>query len=145
MTVRGSARSLRSSGRDVARALVIVAAFAGAFTAIARPAAAAAVGPRLVLKGAPFKAFTEEDTRQFIDAARTAAESTDPEDETRWANEASGSWGTMAVTRRFKRQGAQCREIRGENTAGGRTDPFRIVLCRAKDEWKVISSGPVRK
>lgn len=114
--------------------------------AVAPPtfAASTASESKIVLKGAPFKAFTDEDTRQFIDAARTAADSTDMADETRWANEASGAWGTLAVKRSFKRNGAPCRELRGENNAGGRTDPFRMVLCRIRGEWKLISSGAVR-
>ncbi len=128
----------------VRRLLALVAAPALGLAVAATPAGAA-TGLGAVLKGSPFQYFTEEDTRQFIDAARTAADSTDMTDETRWANEASGSWGTMSVTRSYKRNGAPCRELRGENTARGRTEPFRLVLCRSKGEWKIASSGAVRR
>jgi surface antigen len=131
----------RASRRSLVRIAVAVAA--SSVVCVAGPAGAAS-DARITLKGAPFKAFTEEDTRQFVDAARTAADSTDAADETRWANEASGAWGTLTVKRSFKRNGATCRELRGENNAGGRTDPFRMVLCKIKGDWKLISSGPVR-
>lgn len=127
------------------RRLIAVVVAPVAALAFAVAPAGAATGLGTALKGSPFQYFTEEDTRQFIEAARTAVDSTDVTDETRWANEASGAWGTIVVKRNFKRGGAPCRELRGENTARGRTEPFRLVLCRSKGEWKIASSGAVRK
>jgi surface antigen len=96
------------------------------------------------LRGSPFQFFTEEDTQQFVATARAlVAEEENSPDGKRWANEASGAWGTMAITRKFRRSGAPCREIRGENTARGRTERFRMVVCQTpKGEWKIASSGP---
>jgi surface antigen len=106
-------------------------------------AASAAAGVGAVLKGSPFEYFSEEDTKQFVTTARTLAESGKVGDSARWASEASGTWGTVELKRAFRRSsGTPCREMRGENTARGRTEPYRLVLCRtAKGEWKIASSG----
>lgn len=108
----------------------------------AAPAAASSFAG--ALRGSPFQFFTEEDTRQFIATARALVDEEKPDpDGKRWANEASGAWGTMAITRSFRRSGAPCREIRGENTARNRTEAFRLVVCRtSQGEWKIASSGP---
>lgn len=133
------APSARASARAVLLACV---------AALALPAAALASAPGLggALRGSPFQFFTEEDTRQFIATARSLVDEEKPTDGKRWANEASGAWGTMAVTRSFRRSGAPCREIRGENTARNRTEAFRLILCRtSQGEWKIASSGPPPK
>jgi surface antigen len=123
-----------------ARTAVRVVALA-CFVAWSAPAAAASMAG--ALRGSPFQFFTEEDTRVFIDTARALVDEEKPGDGKRWANEASGAWGTMAVTRSFRRSGAPCREIRGENTARARTEAFRLVVCRnPQGEWKIASSGP---
>jgi surface antigen len=122
-----------------APALVVLLACLAGF---AMPAAGSSLAG--ALRGSPFQFFTEEDTRQFIATARALADEEKPDpDGKRWANEASGAWGTMAVTRSFRRSGAPCREIRGENTARNRTEAFRLVVCRTpQGEWKIASSGP---
>lgn len=116
---------------------------AAALAALALPdVASAAAGLGTALKGSPFARFTDQDTEMFLGTARTLVESKKDGDELRWANDASGAWGTMNVKRTFKRRGATCRDVRGENTAKGRTEPFRVVLCRtAEGEWKIASSG----
>ena len=122
-------------------------AFLVACLVAAVPAGASAPGLGGALRGSPFQFFTEEDTRLFIENARTLVNEEKPSaDGRRWANEASGAWGTMAVTRNFRRSGAPCREVRGENTARNRTEAFRVVLCRTpQGEWKIASSGPVKR
>jgi surface antigen len=98
------------------------------------------------LKGTPFQSFTDDDTRQFEETARTLADAEKDGASLRWANDATGAWGTLELKRSFKRNGAPCREMRGENTARGRTEPFRLVLCRtAKGEWRIVASGVARK
>lgn len=127
------------------RLLPLAGALAAVFLALT-PGPAAAAGLGAVLKGSPFEFFTEEDTTQFIAAARALAVEPEAGATRRWANEASGAWGTMGVKRNFRRSGAPCKEIRGENTARARTEPFRLVLCQtAKGEWRIASSGPVKK
>lgn len=119
------------------------AAVLACLVAFAVPATAASFAG--ALRGSPFEFFTEEDTRQFIAAARALVEAEKPSESRRWANEASGAWGTMAVRRSFRRNGAPCRDIRGENTARGRTEAFRLVLCQTPEgEWKISSSGPAK-
>jgi surface antigen len=107
----------------------------------------AATGLGAALRGSPFQFFTEEDTRQFLSAARTLAETGKDGETARWANEASGAWGTMEIRRSFKRDASTpCREMRGENTARGRTEAFRLTTCRnAKGEWRIANSGPVKE
>jgi surface antigen len=82
-----------------------------------------------------------------VATARTLAESGKVGDSARWANEASGSWGTVDLKRAYRRSnGTPCRELRGENTARGRTEAYRVVLCRTpKGEWKVATSGPAKQ
>jgi surface antigen len=128
-----------AAARAVARVVLVAC-----LVALAVPASAASLAG--ALRGSPFQFFTEEDTRQFVTTARALADEEKPEDGRRWANEASGAWGTMAVTRTFRRNGAPCKEIRGENTARGRTEPFRLVVCRTpQGEWKIASSGAVKR
>jgi surface antigen len=114
---------------------------------LATGTASAAAGVSAVLKGSPFEFFSEEDTKQFVATARTLAESGKVGDSARWANEASGSWGTVDLKRAYRRSnGTPCRELRGENTARGRTEAYRVVLCRTpKGEWKVATSGPAKQ
>jgi surface antigen len=120
-----------------------VAALALALSAFAQPARVAAADSAATLKGTPFAGFTDEDTAMFMRTARTLVTSKADGAELRWANDASGAWGTMAVKRSFRRRGATCRDVRGDTTAKGRTEAFRVVLCRRPPgEWRLASSGP---
>lgn len=108
--------------------------------------AAATPGAGAALEGSPFSRFTERDTELFVGTARTLVKSKADGQQLRWANDATGAWGTMNVKRTFKRRGATCRDVRGENTAKGRTEPFRVVLCKtAQGEWRIASSGAAPK
>lgn len=110
------------------------------------PATALAAGMGTALKGSPFALFTDQDSEMFLATARQLATSKEDGEELRWANDASGAWGTMTSRRTFTRRGATCRDVRGENTAKGRTEAFRVVLCKnAQGEWRIASSGPPPK
>jgi surface antigen len=118
-----------------------------ALLVLAAGTASAAAGLGAVLKGSPFEFFNEDDTKQFTTTAWSLVETGKVGDSARWANEASGAWGTVDLKRAYKRSnGTPCRELRGENTARGRTEPYHLVLCRTnKGEWKIASSGPAKK
>jgi surface antigen len=123
-----------------ARAL---AALVLVLSAMAVPAAAGAAGIGGSLKGSPFAGFTADDAAMFLRTARLLATSKADGEELRWANDASGAWGTLSVKRTFKRRGATCRDVRGDATVKGRTEPFRLVLCRRpQEDWRIASSGP---
>lgn len=108
-------------------------------------AAAAPPPPPPPLTGPPFAAFTPEDRDMFVTTAMRLVGSKPDGTQLRWANDASGAWGTMTLTRTFRSRGSQCREARGDTTAAGRTDAFRLVACRgAKGEWRIRSAGPAR-
>jgi surface antigen len=59
-----------------------------------------------------------------------------------WSNTASGAHGTIRSSRAFKRGDVECREIRGENTARGRTLPFRGTVCKDPTGKWLISQNP---
>lgn len=124
-------------------ASLVLALSVAAMPASAATASAATAGAAPALKGTPFASFTEDDTALFMNTARVLVTSKADGEKLRWANDASGAWGTMTVKSTYKRRGATCRDVRGDNTAKGRTDAFRVVLCRrAQDDWRVASSGP---
>jgi len=118
----------------------------------ARPAAApeapagSDVMPRATLsgplKGTPFAAFTPEDTRWFLAAAGGLVAAPNGTSR-RWANDASGAWGSIEAVRSFRRSGNPCRELHGEHVASGGDERFRLVTCRtSRGEWRIVSSGP---
>ena len=52
----------------------------------------------------------------------------------------------MQSTRSFNRQGTDCRELRGTNTARARTEPFRVTVRKAADgSSRLAESDPQQK
>ena len=106
--------------------------------AVAMPLLALAASPiGAGLKGSPFERFTDADFEKFLVGARTAAVAPIG-DVTEWSNTDSGAHGTVRAVRSYKYEDADCRELRGQNFAQGRTEPFRIGLCKdASGKWRL--------
>ncbi len=52
----------------------------------------------------------------------------------------------MRSTRAFHRGDADCRELRGENTARGKVEPFRVTVCKGADgNWLLAPTEPEPK
>ena len=110
------------------------------------PLAHGASGLAGVLTGSPFASFTDADYKQFFASASLVAEGPVGGKSADWSNAASGASGTVRSTRAFKRQDTDCRELRGTNTARGRTEPFRVTVCKAADgSWRLAESEPEQK
>ena len=106
------------------------------------PALVTAAGLGSTLKGAPFQYFTDADYESYFDAARKASAGPIGQ-RLEWSNPKSGARGTMTATRDFRAHGTDCRELRGENTAKNRTEPFRIAMCKATDgTWRLAPIEP---
>jgi 17 kDa outer membrane surface antigen len=97
------------------------------------------------LKGSPFERFTDADFELFFDSAQQAA--IGPLGEVKeWSNAKSGAHGTVKAVREYKRDAADCRELRGQNSARGRTEPFRLSTCKEADgKWRVAPYEPPPK
>ena len=112
------------------------------------PLAHGASGLAGVLKNSPFVGFTDADYKQFFDSAKRAAEGPVGADSIAWSNTASGgAYGKVQSTRAFHRQEGDCRELRGENTARGLTEPFRVTVCKSADgsSWLLAPTEPEQK
>ena len=92
------------------------------------------------IQGSPFQRFTDADYDLFFDNAQQAA--TGPLGEVRqWSNDKSGAHGTVKAVRSYQRDDADCRELRGENYARGRTESFRLAICKQADgKWRLAPS-----
>ena len=107
------------------------------------PLAAYATGLGAVLKDSPFTDFGDADYKQFFVAVKQAADGPVGGPAIDWSNDASGAHGTVKATREFQRQGGDCRELRGENTARGRSEPYRVTVCKGADgKWLLAPSEP---
>ena len=100
-----------------------------------------------MLKNSPFASFTDDDYKQFFASAKRAADGPVGGDSIQWSNTASGgAYGKLQSTRAFHRQDADCRELRGENTARGKAEPFRVTICKGADgHWRLAPSEPETK
>ena len=92
------------------------------------PCASAQTG--LTLQNSPFSQFDDEDYRQFFAAVGQAANGPVDGPAVNWVNAASGAHGSVNVTRAFQRPEGDCRDLQGENTARGRSEPFRVAVCK---------------
>ena len=107
--------------------------------------ALAAGGIGAVLKGSPLEHFSEADYQQFLATAQQAADgllgkSID------WSTGEDGAHGTVKAVAAFERDGATCRELRGQVAARGKRDPFRITVCKAGEGgWRLASNRPRKK
>jgi surface antigen len=105
--------------------------------------ATAASGLGGVLNNSPFTQFTEADYQQFFAAVGQAAEGPVGGPAVNWANAASGARGSVNVLRAFQRPEGDCRDLRGENTARGRSRSYRVTVCRAPgSQWRLMASEP---
>lgn len=105
---------------------------------------ASGLGP--VLKNSPFANFTEADYKQFFAGAQQAADGPVGGPGIDWSNAASGARGSVKSTRAFQRPEGDCRELRGDNTARGRSEPFRVTVCKGADgKWLLAPSEPSPK
>jgi surface antigen len=97
------------------------------------------------LKGSPLERFTDADYEVFLDSAQQAANG--PLGELKeWSNAKSGAHGTVKAVRKYKRDDAECRELRGQNSARGRTEPFRLAICKEADgKWRLAPFEPPAK
>jgi surface antigen len=113
---------------------------------LAIPLGFASSGLNTVLKNSPFASFTDSDYKQFLSSARQAAEGPVGGEEISWSNTDTGAKGTVKSTRAFHREEGDCRELRGENTARGRVEPFRVTVCKTADgSWLLAPSEPEQK
>jgi len=97
------------------------------------------------LKGSPFERFTDADFELFLDATRQAGQGLLGELK-EWSNAKSGAHGTVKAVRDYKRDDADCRELRGQNSARGRTEPFHLAICKAADgKWRLAPFEPAAK
>ena len=114
--------------------------------AVQSPLAALATGMGPVLANSPFVDFTDADYEQFFASAKQAADGPVGGAKIDWSNAETQAHGTVHSTRAFRRQEGDCRELRGENTARGRTQPFRVTVCKgANDQWLLAPSEPAPK
>jgi len=95
--------------------------------------------------GSPFERFTDADYEMFRDNARQVADG--PLGEVKaWSNAKSGAHGTAKAVRDYQRDAAACRELRGENYARGRTEAFRLAICKEADgKWRLAPYEPPPK
>jgi uncharacterized lipoprotein NlpE involved in copper resistance len=99
-----------------------------------------------VLKDSPFTQFTEADYQQFFASVAQAANGPVGGPAVNWANAASGARGTVNVTRAFQRPEGDCRDLHGENTARGRSEPYHVTVCKAPgSQWRLMASEPHTK
>jgi surface antigen len=109
--------------------------------AVQTPCTALATGLGPVLANSPFADFTDADYEQFFASAKLAADGPVGAANVEWSNAATKARGTVQSTRAFQRQEGDCRELRGENTARGRTQPFRVTVCKgANGQWLLAPS-----
>ena len=91
----------------------------------------------LTFANSPFANFTDDDYKLFFDSVKKAASGEPGGAPVDWANTASGAHGTVRYTRALQRPEGDCREMQGENTARGKTEPFRVTVCKdPKGEWR---------
>jgi surface antigen len=110
------------------------------------PLSYGASGMTGVLKNSPFASFTDSDYTQFFASVRKAAEGPVGGDSYDWANAETGAQGKVRSTRAFHREEGDCRELRGENSARGRVQPFRVTVCKKADgSWVLAPTEPERK
>src|SRR3974390_2861485 len=97
------------------------------------------------LKGSPFERFTDSDFERFFDSIQQAANG--PLGEVKeWSNAKSGAHGTVKTVRDYQRDDTDCRELRGKNTARGRTEPFHLAACKEADgTWRLAPYEPPPK
>jgi len=108
--------------------------------------AAAASGLAGALKDSPFTQFTDADYQQFFAAVGQAAEGPVGGPAVNWANAASGARGSVNILRAYQRPEGDCRDLRGENTARGLSEPYRVTVCRAPGgKWRLMASEPPAK
>jgi len=123
--------------------LILLGAWLSA--AVVTPAAAAS-GLAGVLKDSPFAQFTDADYQQFFASVEQAAEGPVGGPAVNWANAASGARGSVNVLRAYQRPEGDCRDLRGENTARGRSEPYRVTVCKAPgSQWRLMASEPRAK
>ncbi len=108
------------------------------------PLAHGASGMVGLLKNSPFGSFTDADYKQFFASAKRAAEGPVGGDVIKWSNTGSGgAYGQVQSTRAFHREEGDCRELRGQNTARGKAEPFRVTVCQGKDgSWRLAPTEP---
>jgi len=115
------------------------------FAAVAAPAIAVS-GLASAFKDSPFTQFTDADYQQFFAAVGQAAEGPVGGPAVNWANAASGARGSVNVLRAYQRPEGDCRDLRGENTARGRSEPYRVTVCKAPGgKWRLMASEPPPK
>ena len=123
--------------------LILLGACLAAFGAAPVNAASGLTG---VLKDSPFTQFTEADYQQFFASVGQAANGPVGGPAVNWANAASGARGSVYVLRAFQRPEGDCRDLKGENTARGRSEPYRVTVCKAPDgKWRLMASEPPAK
>lgn len=93
--------------------------------------ASAQTGWGRITKGWAFEQFRDGDWEMFRQNVLRAAD--DPVDGnlTKWTNAKTGAQGSVSVARRYDSPKlGECREMRGETSAKGRSGPFTVTLCR---------------
>jgi surface antigen/uncharacterized lipoprotein NlpE involved in copper resistance len=114
--------------------------------AVQIPLALATSGLVGVLKGSPFASFTESDYAQFFASVTKVADGPVGGPSADWSNPDTGAAGTVQSVRAFERPEGDCRDLGGTNTARGRTEQFRVTVCKAKDgSWRLVPTEPAPK
>ncbi|MDZ7589323.1 MAG: hypothetical protein U5L05_01250 [Rubrivivax sp.] len=130
--------SAAARGRAVLAASAVLAVVAG----LASPWAAASWG--LAMRDSPARDFDDEDSRQFLAAARQVLEAPLPPQPLAWRNEASGAGGTLLVIGQPKRQGfVECRRVRATLYSKSRQgQPQLWTACRQESggSWRLVSA-----
>lgn len=106
----------------------------------------AAAQTGLTFVHSPFAQFTDDDYKLFFDSVKKAASGKPGGAPVDWSNSASGAHGTVRYTRALQRPEGDCREMQGDSTARGKTEPFRVTVCKdPKGEWRLTTNSPRAK
>lgn len=90
------------------------------------------------LKGAPVRYFSEKDWRLLKNASKRALENGRDGETIKWKNPHTGSSGAVTPTKTFEQEGSECRTLKIQNTAAGRTDEAAYDFCKQADgTWKI--------
>jgi surface antigen len=123
-------------GRGAAAWIVAVAA------GLASPWAAASWG--LAMRDSPARDFDDEDTRQFLAAARQVLDAPLPPQPLEWRNPASGAGGSLLVIGQPKREGfVECRRVRSTVYSRRRQGQPQVwTACREESggSWKLVGA-----
>lgn len=110
--------------------------------ALACPAAWSA-GWVALLRGTPAQDFNDEDLRQFLEAARSALDSPNPDEPVEWRNASTGSGARFVVLGTAMVENySECKRMSSTSFSRRRTGhPTVWTACRDADgHWQIVSA-----